>query len=218
LKGDLRGAETAFVEAARLAPNLSLAAVGHARVQLAQGNLEEAAQGLSDSVVRFPTPEAVILLAETLAAQRRQAEADVRFDLVRTIARLQEDSGQVVDLEMARFEADHGDPARALSLARKAYRTRPTVHAADTLGWALFRSGRPGTALPRIEEALRLRSLDPVLHHHAAAIFFANGQANRAADELGVALAHRFTLSPPQLEEALTLAAELEVAVPGLGG
>ena len=40
------------------------------------------------------------------------------FDLVRTIARLQEDSGQVVDLEMARFEADYGDTARALSLAR----------------------------------------------------------------------------------------------------
>jgi tetratricopeptide (TPR) repeat protein len=218
LKGDLRGAETAFAEAARLAPDLSLAAVGDARVQLAQGNLEEAAQGLSDSVERFPTPESVILLAETLAAQGRQAEADVRFDLVRTIARLQEDSGQVVDLEMARFEADHGDPARALPLARKAYRSRPTVHAADTLGWALFRSGRPGAALPRIEEALRLRSLDPVLHHHAAAIFFANGQAKRAADELGVALTHRFTLSPGQLEEALTLAAELEVAVPRLGG
>jgi hypothetical protein len=151
----------------------------------------------------------VILLAETLAVQGRQAEADPQFELVRTIARLQQDSGQVVDLEMARFEADHGDPARALSLAREVYRIRPTVHATDTLGWALFRSGRQRAALPRSEEAIRLGSLDPVLRYHAAAVFFANRQEGRAADELQVALTHRFTLSPTQMEEALTLAAEL---------
>jgi hypothetical protein len=127
----------------------------------------------SSSVESFPAPEAVILPAETLAVQGRQAEADIQFELVRTIARLQQGAGQVVDLEMARFETDHGDPARALSLAREVYRIRPTVHAADTLVWALFRSGRPGAALPRIEEALRLGSLDPVLRYHGAAVFLA---------------------------------------------
>jgi tetratricopeptide (TPR) repeat protein len=217
-KGDVVGAESAFAEAAQLAPDLSLAEVGRARVELARGNLDAATEGLADSVERFPAPEAVILLAETLAVQGRQAEADTQLELVRTITRLQQDSGQVVDLEMARFEADHGDPVRALSLAREVYRIRPTIHAADVLGWAIFRSGRPRAALPRTEESLRLGSLDPVLRYHAAAVFFANGREERAADELEVALTHRFALSPTQLEEALTLATEVGVAVPGMEG
>jgi hypothetical protein len=60
--------------------------------------------------------------------------------------------------------------------------------------------------------------VDPVLRYHAAAVFSEDGQEERAADELEMALKHRFTLSPAQLEDALALAGELGVAVPGVEG
>ena len=117
---------------------------------------------------------------------------------------------------MARFEADHGDPGRALRLARDAHRARPTIHASDALGWALYRSGNPEGALPHAKAALRLGTIDPVIHYHAAAIFAANDQTKLATDEVMVALAHRFTLSPAQVDEATDLANEL--GVPGQKG
>ncbi len=43
-------------------------------------------------------------------------------------------AGVIVDLELALFEADHGDPAAALELAEAGYAATPTVRAADALG------------------------------------------------------------------------------------
>ena len=209
--GDLDGASAAFAEADGLAPGMTVSALGSARVALVRDDPATAAAILEATVERYPAPEAVVLLGEVYSELGRDSDAAAQFDLVRTIARLSEREGQVVDLEMARFEADHGDPARAVSLARAAYRTRPTIHAADALGWALFRSGRARAALPRIEEALRLGSRDPVLRYHGARVLAANGKEPRAAKELEVALAHRFALSPVQLDEAIRLAGELGV-------
>ena len=53
-----------------------------------------------------------------------------------------------VDLESALFEADHGDPAHAVALARSAYSTRQTVLTADALGWALTRDGQAAPHCP----------------------------------------------------------------------
>jgi hypothetical protein len=60
---------------------------------------------------------------------------------VRAVADLQGEQGQVVDLEMALFEADAGEPARALELAQRAYDARPdNVFTTDALAWATFRA------------------------------------------------------------------------------
>ncbi len=213
MAGDLDGASAAFASADSLAPEMTVSAVGSARVALAGDDPEAAATILEATVERYPAPEPVALLGEVYALLGRESDATAQFDLVRTIARLQESEGQIVDLEMARFEADHGDPGRALRLARDAHRARPTIHASDALGWALYRSGNPEGALPHAKAALRLGTIDPVIRYHAATIFAANGQTKLAADQVMVALAHRFTLSPAQLDEATKLATEL--GVPG---
>lgn len=64
--------------------------------------------------------------------------------------------GVVIDLELAVFEADHDDPARAVHLAEAAHADRRTVHPADALAWALHRAGRTSEATPYVAEALRL--------------------------------------------------------------
>ena len=50
------------------------------------------------------------------------------------------------DVELAVFEADHGDPRRAVTLARRGWAQAPSVRAADALGWALTRAATPRPA------------------------------------------------------------------------
>jgi Flp pilus assembly protein TadD len=49
--------------------------------------------------------------------------------------------------------------ARARSLAERAYFLLPSPEAADTLGWALVRSGDPQRALPLLREAVAARQV-----------------------------------------------------------
>jgi Flp pilus assembly protein TadD len=97
-------------------------------------------------------------------------------------------NGVVVDLELALFEADHGDPATAAGSRRRHMPDRPTLKAADALGWALFKSGRLGDATRRSAEALRLGTRDPVFLYHAGAIAAAAGDRAAAIRDLRAAL------------------------------
>ena len=94
----------------------------------------------------LPLPEYVIALGETLEAAGDTAAAQKQYDLARAQIALLEAGGVVVDLDLALFEADHGDAARALELAEAAYAATPTVRAADALAWALHRAGRDDEA------------------------------------------------------------------------
>jgi hypothetical protein len=71
------------------------------------------------------------------------------------------------DVELAIYEADHGDRSRAVTLAREAWREAPSVRAADALGWALTRAGRRDAGLKWARRALKLGSLDPTFRYHA---------------------------------------------------
>jgi tetratricopeptide (TPR) repeat protein len=200
-QGELVGARTRYEEALRLSPGLVAASKGLAMVAIAAGE-EAAAVDLLEAVVdRYPEPGALVLLGESLLVRGEAAGASVQFDTMRAIARLQEASGVVLDLEMARFEADHGDPERALALARAAYRERPTVFAAEVLGWALFKAGRPEEALRYVEESLRLGTPDAAVHLHAAAVLEALGDPSRAEAEREAAagLDPWFTALHPEL-------------------
>ena len=123
-------------------------------------------------------------------------------------------AGLDTDLESALFEADHGDPARAVELARAAYAARRTVFTADALGWALTRSGRAADAVPFVQESLELGTSSAALRVHAAATYAATGQPVEATAQLRAA----FALSPwPALHLRTTaggLAADLGLAVP----
>ena len=104
-------------------------------------------RGCGALVDRLPLPEYVIALgeAELAAGTARRGETSRSS---RAEQRLQRAAGVDTDVELAVFEADHGDPRRAVALARRGYAAAPSARAADALGWALTRAGDPRAGLP----------------------------------------------------------------------
>ena len=169
-RGNPAAAEGAYRAALAASPGYSPALAGLARVDAARGDLGAAIDGYREVVERLPLPEYAIALAEAELAAGRDAAAARDLALVEVEARLLQDSGVNVDVELALFEADHGDPARAVELARAAWRAAPGVRSADALSWALRSAGEGRAALASSREAMRLGSADPTFLYHAGMI------------------------------------------------
>ena len=183
-RSELAEADATYDDALRTAPGLVNALHGKARVQAARGDVAGAAAALGSVVDRQPTVDGLTLLAE-LQALAGDPAAEETEALGRAVAQLQQQSGSVVDLEMALFEADRGDAGTAVRLARAAHAARPdNVFVNDALAWALLRSGAASAAVPHVEQALRLGSADPLLRYHAAEVYAAVGDDDRARAEL----------------------------------
>jgi tetratricopeptide (TPR) repeat protein len=214
--GNYRAADRQYEKALQLEPGLVLAELGAARVSVARGNRPDAIDRLRTLTKRLPVPSAIALLGDLQEQVGRRASATRSFALVRTIGRLQQSAGQVTDLEMAIFEADHAadaaSAAHAVELARRAYDARPeNVFVNDALAWSLFRSGDTVAALPYVDGALRLGTPDALLHFHAAVILDAAGQHDRARAEIGVVVDGNPWFSARYHDQAQALAQKLGV-------
>lgn len=187
-RGDLDGAEAQYQRSLAMLPDYVYALGGLARVRAARGDTDGAAELYRRAIARAPLPELVIGLGETLEAAGRAGEAAEQYELARAMQRLLAAGGVDSDLELARFEADHGDPAAALALARAAYERRPSIVAADTLAWALERTGAHDEARRYAEEALRLGTQDALMLFHAGVIARSQGDESTARAYLARAL------------------------------
>jgi tetratricopeptide (TPR) repeat protein len=157
------------------------ALAGLARVDAAQGALMSAIERYRQVVERLPLPEYAIALAEAEEAAGLKAAAKRDYQLVAAQARLLRSAGVSTDVELAVFEADHGDAARAVELGRRAWRSAPGVRSADAFAWALHAAGRNREALRMSTEAMRLGSRDPFFLYHAGVIAADAGKAKPAA-------------------------------------
>jgi tetratricopeptide (TPR) repeat protein len=207
--GDLGAARMSYLRALARLPDYHLAMAGLARVNAAQGDLPAAIELYRRAKARLPLPEIVIGLGETLEAAGQTDAAADEYALAEAMQRLNASYGMRVDLELAGFFADHGDAATAVRLAGRAYAERPTVFAADTLAWALYRSGRPRAALPYANEALRLGTTSSRLLFHAGAIEAATGRDEAARTHLAAALALNPAFSPLDAPRAAGLLRDL---------
>jgi tetratricopeptide (TPR) repeat protein len=179
LTGDPAGAQASYQRALAIVPDHAPSIAG----------LAVAADEFGRAAAIVPLPEHVVALGETLEAAGDTGGARRQYELARAEVALFRASGVVVDLELALFEADHGDAAKALEYAETAYAATPTIRAADARAWALHRLGRDTEAAGWAADALRLGSRDPLLRFHAGAIAAALGDADTARADLEMALA-----------------------------
>jgi tetratricopeptide (TPR) repeat protein len=195
------------------------AEVGLARVAAARGDLAGATARLEEVTERLPQPAWLALLGDVQLAMGRTADAAVSYNLVRQVEALNGEAGVAVDLELARFEADHasvdavgaGAAIDVVAMARAARDARPTVFADDTLGWALRQAGRSAEALPYARAAVRLGTADALIWYHLAAVEADLGHLDDARTHLARALAANPYLTVRDRPEALDLAAGLGV-------
>jgi tetratricopeptide (TPR) repeat protein len=207
--GDPSAARATFNEALRLVPGHPPSQAGLARLAIGDGDLAEAARRFQQAADVVPLPEYVIALGEVQAARGDPDGAKRSFDLAGAEIQLFKANGVTVDLDLALFEADHGDPAKALAYAREAYAATPTTRAADAVAWALHRAGRDEDARRWTGRALRLGTHDPLLRYHAGAIEAALGDTKAAREDLRAALATDPGFSATGAAEARDLLASL---------
>jgi tetratricopeptide (TPR) repeat protein len=169
-------------------PNFPVALAAKGRLAVGRGDLEEAAEYFERASAVLPLPEYVIALGEVQEAAGLTEASRDSYALARAQSQLFQASGVIVDLELALFEADHGDAQKALEFAEAAYASRPNVKAADALAWALFKTGRLDEAEQRIQEALRIGTRDPLMLYHAGAIAGSAGRDGEAVRYLTDAL------------------------------
>ncbi|WP_336208298.1 tetratricopeptide repeat protein [Nonomuraea sp. LPB2021202275-12-8] len=175
--GDPATADRWYAQALEVQPAHTPALAGRARVAALDGRLTEAL-GLYESVVqRLPLAQYLIEQGET----RLKAGLPADWTVLRAQRTLLEQSGVRDDLTWAEFEADHGDPARAVRHARAEYGRNPNLVAADALAWALHRAGDSEEALRYARQATSTGWRNPLLRHHRAEIERALGRSARGA-------------------------------------
>lgn len=208
-KNDLAAAERQYQATLTLLPDYVHALAGMARVRAAQGDTTQAIALYQKAIGRMPLPEFVIGLGELYQAGGQSAEAAKQYELVQAMEQLFKANGVDTDLELALFDADHGaDAGATVALARAAYARRPSVKAADTLGWALFKAGQAAEARRYADEALRLGTQDALMLFHAGMIAQAQGDQAAARAWLDQALRlnpHFSPLFAPQARQTLAL-------------
>ena len=208
-QGRLDSAARQLAIAQQAVPDYLPALVSTARLQVAEGDLEQAVTTWQDVVARQPLPEYVTELGELLLHLGRPDEADAQFAVVRTTIELLDASGVRTDLETALFEADHGSPERALDQARAEWRQRTSVHVADALAWALHRNGRDREALTIARRATSLGSPEAKFWIHRGTIEAALGMTDKAVTHLRRGLGTDPGMSPWQRDAARATLAKL---------
>jgi tetratricopeptide (TPR) repeat protein len=201
-RGHTVAAEHSYRQALARFPRYPAAKAGLARVAASRGGLGSAIRRYRSLVAVLPLPEYVLALGEAEVAAGRTAAAQRDFSLLRIERRLFARSGVNLDLELSQFEADHGNPQRAVAFARRAWAAAPSVRSADALGWALTRDGKPEAGLDFAAKALRLGSQDPLFLYHAGMSADAAGRDHLARRYLTGALAANLGSTPLQARHA----------------
>ena len=163
---------------------------GRAKVKAQRGDLDGAIADYRAAVRQQPQPATLLELGELLQSQGRTAEADQQYAVLRATQQLYAASGQDVDTELALFEADHGDPALAVTLAARAHAARPdSIVTQDAYAWALHAAGRDAEALPLAQAAVRTGLRSAPFRYHLGVIEAALGDRAAARADLTAALA-----------------------------
>jgi tetratricopeptide (TPR) repeat protein len=199
-------ARLAYTSALRSLPGYPAGLVGIARADAASGDLGRAAARLRRASARLPLIGTLALLAQVERAQGRPAASQAALDAARAQQQLYAAARTSPDAETVLFEADYGDPRRAVSIGRRVWERAPSIRSADALGWAYVRAGDPEAGTAWARRALRTGSRDPLFNLHAAVALERAGRPAAAAGKFEPARRGRAALAPAAatlLEEGL---------------
>ncbi len=205
-RGRVAAARLAYTAALRSLPGYPAGMVGLARADAASGDLGRAAARLRRASAQLPLTATLSLLTQVEQARGRAAAAEGSLAAARAQQRLYRAAATLPDAESVLFEAEYGDPRRAIALGRQVVERAPSIRSVDALGWAYVRAGEPKAGAIWARRALRTGSRDPLYRLHAAVALERAGRPAAAAPSFDLARRGRAALSPAAatlLEEGL---------------
>ena len=205
--GDPDGALAHADAGLRADPGHSALLRARARAELALGRTGDAVADYTAAVAAVPLPEYVLELGELYQSLGDTVSARGQYDVFRAQQRLFADNGVAADADATLFEADHGDPRKALELGLAGVRTRPFLDMDDAYAWALHVNGRDREALVWSRKAGALGTRNALHHYHRGVIEQALGHHDLARARFRTALAANPAFHPlhaPAAKAALT--------------
>ena len=110
--GDVAGAASWYRRGLDLDPSFVPNLAGTAKVAWARGDSALAIERYREVTARYPSPEFVVALADLYRVTGRDDLADEQEAAVRALHELADGNGVNADLEIAVFDADHGEARR----------------------------------------------------------------------------------------------------------
>jgi tetratricopeptide (TPR) repeat protein len=184
--GQVDAAESAFRSGLVIAPGDYRLLSALARLELARGRYEKAAELGEEATATVLDPATLGTVSEAYALLGDRERAGEYAGAMKVAVQ-----GQAAGFhrEWGLFLLDHGgDVAMVTERARAELAERRDVYGHDLMAWALFRSGRPAEARAQMAQALRLGTRDPLLFYHAGMIERAAGDDEAARRHLRRAL------------------------------
>lgn len=186
--GDPTTALDYYNQAQAESPDDPAALAGKAKAEAALGQVQTALDHYAELVGRAPEPSYVLEYGELLESVGRSDEAAQQYDVFIATQQLFAANGVEADSVATLFDADHGDPAKALTDAETGIRTRPFLAMYDAYAWALHVNGRHVEALAAIDTALELGLRNPLYLYHSGMIKRSLGDDAGARADLAEAL------------------------------
>lgn len=169
-EGDYSGADKGFDQALQTVSEYPPALVGKARVALAKGAWQRAAELLDRAYKQSPLAETAWLLGDARrAAGDAAGAADAYGSAVRTG---RQSDPRTLALYYATKDLERDEAVRLADAERKG---REDIYTQDTYAWALYRAGKLPEARAASDRALALGTKDARLLYHAGAIRIAAG-------------------------------------------
>ncbi|MFK4596072.1 tetratricopeptide repeat protein [Streptomyces pristinaespiralis] len=205
-RGEAEEAVEHFTKALRTVPESHRSLAGRARALAALGRTDEALDDYRSALAKLPLPEYALEAGELYESMGLNGDAATLYELLRKQVTRAGEHGVDGDLVLARYEADHGDPAAAVRRLQGEWRRgHRNVHVADAMGWALYRAGRPDDALPFAKVATGQGLRSALFSYHLGEIERALGDygpARRHIDEALRTNPHFSPLLAPKAREA----------------
>ncbi|MEV6956081.1 tetratricopeptide repeat protein [Streptomyces sp. NPDC051183] len=186
--GDAQGALTEAQDGLRAAPGDAALLEARARAYEALGDAPKAVADYRAAIAVAPLPHYLLGLGELEQSLGHRDQAEAQYTLLRAQDRIRGNNKAPADADAILFEADHGNPQQAVTMAEEALRTRPFIAVHDAYAWALHRAGRDTEALEHADRALALGTHSALYHYHRAAIQDALGHLEDARQDLAQAL------------------------------
>jgi tetratricopeptide (TPR) repeat protein len=187
-KKDLKAAEAALRKAVEIDKTNSDALVKLGKVQIAEGEADQALSTYKQSIKDNPRETSFYILAgELYESQNKWDDAKTMYQQALNI----EPKHPLASNNMAYVILQQGGNVDvALAMAQTARRGMPdSPNAADTLGWAYFHKGVYNSAIDLFQEALRLNEKrggaeDATIHYHLGLAYQKANQPALARQQL----------------------------------